>query len=43
MILEVIAQEADGHIYVIEVEHTSADGKPVGGLTFVFVNRSDYL
>lgn len=43
IILEVIAQEADGHVYVVEVEHTSADGKPVGGLTFVFVNRFDYL
>ncbi len=43
MILEVVAQEADGHVYVVEVEHTSADGKPVGGLTFVFVSQFDCL
>jgi len=43
MILDVVAQDVDEQVYVVEVEHVSADGKPVGGLTFVFVNPCDHL
>jgi hypothetical protein len=39
IILELIGQEEGEHTYAVEVLHTTAEGKPIGGMTILFVDR----